>query len=60
MMKYGGGPNSSDAYTINGLPGPLYPCSNKGLAIFQQISPALRESKQIREKKINHFKMVHA
>ena len=30
MMLYGGGPNSSDAYTINGLPGPLYPCSNKG------------------------------
>ncbi|PKI52824.1 hypothetical protein CRG98_026772 [Punica granatum] len=29
MMKYGGGPNSSDAYTINGLPGPLYPCSAK-------------------------------
>ncbi|KAG2667579.1 hypothetical protein I3760_15G122400 [Carya illinoinensis] len=29
MMLYGGGPNSSDAYTINGLPGPLYPCSNK-------------------------------
>ncbi|KAK7358152.1 hypothetical protein VNO77_00073 [Canavalia gladiata] len=29
MMKYGSGPNSSDAYTINGLPGPLYPCSNK-------------------------------
>jgi laccase len=30
MMLYGGGPNISDAYTINGLPGPLYPCSNKG------------------------------
>lgn len=29
MMLYGGGPNISDAYTINGLPGPLYPCSNK-------------------------------
>ncbi|PIN23656.1 Multicopper oxidase [Handroanthus impetiginosus] len=29
MMLYGGGPNSSDAYTINGLPGPLYPCSTK-------------------------------
>ncbi|KAK4843822.1 hypothetical protein QYF36_013083 [Acer negundo] len=29
MMKYGAGPISSDAYTINGLPGPLYPCSNK-------------------------------
>lgn len=30
MTLYGGGPNSSDAYTINGLPGPLYPCSKKG------------------------------
>ncbi|XP_057951034.1 laccase-1 [Malania oleifera] len=29
MMMYGGGPNASDAYTINGLPGPLYPCSIK-------------------------------
>ncbi|KAK9277924.1 hypothetical protein L1049_027481 [Liquidambar formosana] len=29
MMMYGGGPNLSDAYTINGLPGLLYPCSNK-------------------------------
>ncbi|XP_047944111.1 laccase-1 [Salvia hispanica] len=29
MSRYGGGPNSSDAYTINGLPGPLYPCSIK-------------------------------
>lgn len=31
MVKYGGGPNISDAYTINGLPGPFYPCSNKGI-----------------------------
>ncbi|KAK4350053.1 hypothetical protein RND71_029366 [Anisodus tanguticus] len=29
MKLYGSGPNSSDAYTINGLPGPLYPCYNK-------------------------------
>ncbi|XP_071703219.1 laccase-1 [Rutidosis leptorrhynchoides] len=29
MSKYGNGPNSSDAYTINGLPGLLYPCSVK-------------------------------
>ncbi|KAK4782468.1 hypothetical protein SAY86_016570 [Trapa natans] len=29
MMRYGGGPNSSEAYTINGFPGPLYPCSSK-------------------------------
>ncbi|KAK1410787.1 hypothetical protein QVD17_37326 [Tagetes erecta] len=27
MKMYGSGPNSSDAYTINGLPGSLYPCS---------------------------------
>ncbi|KAL1558703.1 Laccase-17 [Salvia divinorum] len=26
-LKTGGGPNVSDAYTINGLPGPLYNCS---------------------------------
>ncbi|KAJ8616704.1 hypothetical protein MRB53_036076 [Persea americana] len=29
IMRYGGGPNVSDAFTINGLPGPLYPCSTK-------------------------------
>ncbi|CAN1297124.1 LAC17 [Linum perenne] len=28
-MRTGGGPNVSDAYTINGLPGPLYNCSSK-------------------------------
>ncbi|KAG2673181.1 hypothetical protein I3760_13G077500 [Carya illinoinensis] len=28
-MQMGGGPNVSDAYTINGLPGPLYNCSAK-------------------------------
>ncbi|KAL2336629.1 hypothetical protein Fmac_011075 [Flemingia macrophylla] len=26
-LQTGGGPNVSDAYTINGLPGPLYKCS---------------------------------
>ncbi|KAK3138577.1 hypothetical protein QOZ80_5AG0370690 [Eleusine coracana subsp. coracana] len=26
-LRTGGGPNVSDAYTINGLPGPLYNCS---------------------------------
>lgn len=30
MVLTGSGPNSSDAYTINGLPGPLYPCSHQG------------------------------
>ncbi|KAM6598132.1 hypothetical protein CsatA_008656 [Cannabis sativa] len=28
-LKTGSGPNVSDAYTINGLPGPLYNCSTK-------------------------------
>ncbi|XP_006644994.1 laccase-12-like [Oryza brachyantha] len=28
-MQSGGGPNVSDAFTINGLPGPLYNCSAK-------------------------------
>ncbi|CAJ1798516.1 unnamed protein product [Sphenostylis stenocarpa] len=28
-LQTGGGPNVSDAYTINGLPGPLYNCSQK-------------------------------
>ena len=28
-LRTGGGPNVSDAYTMNGLPGPLYACSAK-------------------------------
>ncbi|GAU49269.1 hypothetical protein TSUD_176300 [Trifolium subterraneum] len=28
-LQTGGGPNVSEAYTINGLPGPLYNCSKK-------------------------------
>ncbi|XP_057460780.1 laccase-17-like [Actinidia eriantha] len=28
-LQTGGGPNVSDAYTMNGLPGPLYNCSSK-------------------------------
>lgn len=27
----GGVPNNSDAYTINGKPGDLYPCSKNGM-----------------------------
>jgi hypothetical protein len=27
-LQTGGGPNVSDAYTINGFPGPLYNCSS--------------------------------
>lgn len=30
-LQTGGGPNVSDAYTINGLPGPFYNCSSKGM-----------------------------
>ena len=30
-MQTGGAPNVSDAYTMNGLPGPLYNCSAKGI-----------------------------
>lgn len=33
-LKTGGGPNVSDAYTINGLPGLLYNCSAKGKSIY--------------------------
>lgn len=31
-LQTGGGPNVSDAYTINGLPGLLYNCSAKGIS----------------------------
>jgi len=34
MMKTGAGAKVSDAYTLNGLPGPLYPCSTKGPVYF--------------------------
>ncbi|KAF6175631.1 hypothetical protein GIB67_022633 [Kingdonia uniflora] len=33
-LKYGGAPNISDAHTINGQPGDLYPCSKKVLNIY--------------------------
>jgi hypothetical protein len=36
-LQTGGGPNVSDAYTINGLPGPLYNCSTKGINIYIYI-----------------------
>ena len=35
-LQTGGGPNVSDAYTINGLPGPLYNCSAKGMIYIHQ------------------------
>ena len=31
FRKSGGDPNVSDAYTINGQPGDLYPCSKSGI-----------------------------
>lgn len=34
FVRTGGAPNDSDAYTINGQPGDLYPCSNSGIYIF--------------------------
>lgn len=33
-LQTGAGPNVSEAYTFNGLPGPLYNCSAKGAYIF--------------------------
>lgn len=34
-MQTGSAPNVSDAYTINGLPGPLYNCSAKGTNLYK-------------------------
>lgn len=31
FLKSGGSPNNSDAITINGQPGDLYPCSKSGM-----------------------------
>ncbi|KAK4478555.1 hypothetical protein RD792_014039 [Penstemon davidsonii] len=39
-LQTGGGPNVSDAYTINGLPGPLYNCSTKGQGTFDNSTVA--------------------
>lgn len=36
-LQTGGGPNVSEAYTINGLPGPLYNCSANGMFHFLRI-----------------------
>ncbi|KAG1334916.1 putative Copper-resistance protein [Cocos nucifera] len=38
-IKYGGGPNISDAYTINGLPGPLPSCSINQDTFIQTVEP---------------------
>ncbi|KAJ0987790.1 hypothetical protein J5N97_006146 [Dioscorea zingiberensis] len=38
-LQTGGGPNVSDAYTINGLPGPLYNCSSKAGTFKLKVKP---------------------
>ncbi|CAM8974700.1 unnamed protein product [Rhodiola kirilowii] len=38
MMLNGGGPNVSDAYTINGMPGPLYACSSAKHTFVTSVS----------------------
>ena len=38
-LATGGAPNNSDAFTINGKPGDLYPCSEKReLIIVERIN----------------------
>ena len=46
-LQTGAGPNVSEAYTINGLPGPLYNCSAQG-RIFRNFVKA--------QSKLAHFK----
>ncbi|KAI4966715.1 hypothetical protein ZWY2020_037031 [Hordeum vulgare] len=41
-LQTGGGPNVSEAYTINGLPGPLYNCSSKGTTRRRGTSRTVR------------------
>lgn len=38
-LQTGGGPNVSDAYTINGLPGPLYNCSSSKDTYKLRVKP---------------------
>ncbi|KAL6609856.1 hypothetical protein ACP70R_039825 [Stipagrostis hirtigluma subsp. patula] len=38
-LQTGGGPNISDAYTINGLPGPLYNCSSAQETFRLKVKP---------------------
>ncbi|KAE9447787.1 hypothetical protein C3L33_20314, partial [Rhododendron williamsianum] len=43
-LQTGAGPNVSDAYTINGLPGPLYNCSSKGKTyLLRLINAAMND-----------------
>lgn len=42
-LQTGAGPNVSDAFTINGYPGPLYNCSSKGnVSINAKIKPFIQ------------------
>ena len=34
-LQTGAGPNVSDAYAINGIPGPLYSCSSNGTLLVE-------------------------
>ncbi|GJU69246.1 putative laccase [Tanacetum coccineum] len=38
-LQTGAGPNNSDAYTINGLPGPLYNCSSPNETFHLKVKP---------------------
>ena len=49
FRESGGDPNVSDAYTINGQPGDLYPCSKSG--IFELGYPFSKLSSKIIHKK---------
>lgn len=46
-LQTGGGPNVSDAYTINGLPGLLYNCSSKGTLTIPEIPFFFKKKKLI-------------
>lgn len=45
-MQSGGAPNISDAYTMNGLPGPLYNCSSKGMDFISSLSVRMKTLEQ--------------
>lgn len=36
-VQNGGNPNVSDAFTINGLPGPFYNCSSHGMELYNLL-----------------------
>lgn len=54
-LQTGAGPNVSDAYTVNGLPGPTYNCSAKGINLTY-----LAELYTIKEKEniLNTMKII--